>query len=297
MKRISKNIRIVKELLILTKFLTRAYFTGSEKESDAFRLMLLGTCKKSYYFLQSIESLSVSYKNGDAIIDLSRSMFENLICITFAKEFKPQKKAIKFFKYTPVELWDDTDYVQRVGVKIQQSILDKRRSEYDSVKGEFLRSDPKEDAKKIIDRILDISEQLGISISPTNRKLILDEYLKKKFGENKVEPELNRSWAGVSLEEMMIELEKKGKFPGTLKITLEKVYTIGNRKNHLSPVDIETMLDNPKRHAFHQRENGKIGIYTAALSHIMLVLELAKELKNDVLKNKMEKIEKQLLSR
>ncbi len=296
MKKISKDRKVIKKLLRLTKFLTKEYFTGKEDSSEVFKMMLLGTCKKNYYFLHSIDFLGISYKNGDAIIDLSRSMFENLICIAFVQEFKPLKKALQFFKYTPVELWDDTEYAQKIGIEIPTDILDKRKGEYESVKDEFARTDPKEVAVKTVNRVLKVVGELGILIRPETKQSVTDKYLQEKFGDKVIEPDINRSWAGVSLEEMMLELEKKGTFPKNLKITFEKAYSIGNRKNHLSPVDVETMLDNPKRHAFRQRENRKIGIFIAALSHLKLVMELAKEKGDDKLKLELEKLEKEFLS-
>jgi hypothetical protein len=107
---------------------------------------------------------------------------------------------------------------------------------------------------------------------------------------------INKSWAGVDLETMMTDLDAKGKFPGNLKHSFEKIYTFGNRKNHLSPNDIDLILAGNARKERNQGYNMNIGLYVSLLSYIKIMIELAELRKDEQLKLALEKIEEKLLS-
>jgi hypothetical protein len=107
---------------------------------------------------------------------------------------------------------------------------------------------------------------------------------------------INKSWAGVDLETMMEHLDAKGKFPGNLKHSFEKIYTFGNRKNHLSPNDIDIIIAGNARVKRNQGYNMDIGMYVSLLSYIKIMIELADLRKNEDLKRKFELLEAKLLS-
>lgn len=283
---------LIKKLLGLTSFLEEEYL--SDSEPDLYKLMLKGVSKKTYYFLYSLNRLRGDSKNGDAIIDLSRSMFENMIALAFVEEFKAETKAKKFFMFTPVELWEDTEYAIKVGVDVPQEVIEKRKREFEMVKSEFIRINPREEAEKQVEKVLEMFDQIGNPLAEEIKSTVKKNFLKSLFGDKKVEPEINKSWIGIPLEQMMVELEKRGKFPGNLKESLEKAYIFGNRKNHLSPVDIETLLDS-KRHKFHQGENMSIGLFIGTLSFIKILMEFAKKNGDSKLLKELKKVEGHLL--
>lgn len=108
---------------------------------------------------------------------------------------------------------------------------------------------------------------------------------------------INKSWPGVDLETMMHQLGEKEKFPGNLKSSFGKIYTFGNRKNHLSPNDIDLLLAGNDRKKRNQNYNTSIGTYVSLLSYIKIMIELAELRKDDELKKKLEVLEDKLLSR
>mgnify|MGYP001597108420 CR=1 FL=1 len=260
----------VQSLLAIKDFLEQDL--NKDKEIPFYTIFLYGVARKSYYFLYSMQKLADDYLNGDAIIDLSRSMLENLIVTTFVEAFGSESKAERFFRFSRVEAWNNLKYIETTSTLIAKDKKELREKEFLLVKDDFMRPSPKEVTEKQVKKILDEIKKLGIDISNETRIKVIDIMTENRSGEK----EMNRSWIGASLEQMMEEIDKKHIFPGTLKKQFDMVYTTGNRKNHLSPIDIETYLGTLKRREFHQKENVKIGLFIGAYSHLMLVKELMK---------------------
>lgn len=280
--------QLIDELLELTKFLEEAYiFAGT----DAFPPFLEGTARKSYWFLYSLKQLAGDGKNGDAIIDLSRSLLESLIVLMYVEEFGKEKKAKKFLMYSPVEAWNDTQYGIKAVPNLPSTALEQRRKEFEEVKGDYLRPTELQIAEKKAKKAIKVLQSVGVNITEEQKRQFFDVMTKGKSNEDII----NRSWDGTDLETMILELDKKGKFPGLLRDSIEEIYTLGNRENHLSPNDIALRLEPKERTKRNRNHNRRIGLFQSLLSYIMIIKELA-ALRNDTdLKDKIEVLNEKLL--
>lgn len=280
---------LLDKLLDLTSFLEKEYkFTGNE----AYPPFLEGSARKSYYYLYSLKQLSTDEKNGDTVIDLSRSLLESLIIIMYVQEFGKEKKSKKFLMYAPIETWGDGEYALKVHYDLSPEAIEERRKEFDTVKNDYSRPSKKEVAEKRAKHALAEMEKL-IDTIPEEQK---NKFILNMTSGKSDEKIINKSWEGVDLETMMNELDKKGKFPGNLRHSFERIYVYGNRKNHLSPTDINLLLDKTERIQRNRTYNMDIGLYVSLLSYTMIMIELA-ELRSDVqLKENLEKCRKELLS-
>lgn len=285
-----KHLGIINELLDRTSFLEEEYVFNN---NDAYPPFIEGTARKSYYYLYTLQQLATDEKNGDAVIDLSRSLLESMIVVMWVQEFGKEQKAKKMLMYAPVEAWSDGEYAIEAGIELPPDAIEARRKDFEAVKGDYLRPTKKELALKDSKRALRTLEKLGINLTDVQKQEFTDAMTEGKSDEEVI----NKSWAGVDLETMMLQLGEKGKFPGNLKSSFEKIYTFGNRKNHLSPNDIDLLLAGNDRKKRNQSYNMNIGVYVSLLSYIKIMIELAELRKDEELKKKLEALEDKLLSR
>src|SRR3990167_6450330 len=123
----NKYLKLIDELLELTTFLESEYdFKGTE----AYPPFLEGTARKCYYYIYSLKQLSSDEKNGDVVIDLSRSLLENMIVVMYVQEFGKERKAKKFLLYAPVEAWGDGLYSIATGIELPPKALINRKKDY-----------------------------------------------------------------------------------------------------------------------------------------------------------------------
>lgn len=284
-----KNQEIISELLELTSFLEADFVFSDNKAYPAF---LEGTARKSYYYLHSLKQLATDEMNGDVVIDLSRSLLESMIVVMWIQEFGKEKKAKKFLMYAPVEVWGDGLYALKAGIDLPKKAINDRKKDYDAVKDDYLRPTKKDIAEKDASRAISEIGKLGIEVNDEQKRLFIERMTDGKSDDEVI----NKSWDGVNLETMLIELGKKGKFPGNLKDSFERIYTFGNRKNHLSPSDIDLILAGKKRIKRNHGYNMSIGLYVSLLSYVKIMMEVAELKKNETLKTKLAKVEDKLLS-
>lgn len=262
-------------------------------DDDAYPPFIEGVSRKSFYYLYTLKQLATDAKNGDAVIDLSRSLFESLIVVMWVQEFGKEKKAKRFFLYAPIEAWSDGVYAMQASYELPPEAIEARKNEYDAVKGDYLRPTKKALAENEAKCALKIIKKTGIELTENQ-----SEHFIKLMTEGKSNEEIiNKSWAGVNLKTMMDDLDAKGMFPGNLKHSFEKIYTFGNRKNHLSPNDIDLIIASNDRKKRNQGYNMNIGLYISLLSYIKIMIELAELRKDEVLKKKLESWEEKLLSK
>lgn len=285
----NKNIEIINELLELTYFLEEEYILSNDKEYPPF---IEGTARKSFYYLYTLKQLATDKKNGDAVIDLSRSLLESMMVVMWVQEFGKEKKAKKFFLYAPIEAWSDGVYARQAAYELPPEAIEARKKEYEAVKGDYLRLTKKDVAKNDAKRALEALKKIGVELTGGQAKHFTETMTDGKSDEEII----NKSWSGVDLETMMNDLDAKGKFPGNLKHSFEKIYTFGNRKNHLSPNDIDLIIAGNVRVKRNQDYNMNIGLYVSLLSYIKIMIELADLRKNEDLKKKFELLEAKLLS-
>lgn len=285
----NKNIEIINKLLELTYFLEEEYVLSND---EAYPPFIEGTARKSFYYLYTLKKLATDKKNGDAVIDLSRSLLESMIVVMWVQEFGKEKKAKKFFLYAPIEAWSDGVYAMQAAYELPPEAIEARKKEYEAVKGDYLRPTKKDVAKNDAKRVLGVLKKIGVELIDGQAKRFTEIITDGKSDEEIV----NKSWSGVDLETMMNDLDAKGKFPGNLKHSFEKIYTFGNRKNHLSPNDIDLIIAGNTRVKRNQDYNMSIGLYVSLLSYIKIMIELADLRKNEDLKKKLELLETKLLS-
>jgi hypothetical protein len=284
----STDKQLIDELLDLTKFLEEEYvFTGT----DAFPPFLEATARKSYWYIYSLKELASDENNGDAIIDLSRSLLESLIVVMYVEEFGKEKKAKKFLMYSPIEVWNDTQYGIKTVPNLPPKVLEQRREEYEVVKEAYLRPTKLQIAEKEAKKAVKAVQKVGVYLTEEQKRQFLEIMTKGKSNEEIV----NKSWDGTDLETMIQELDKKAKFPGLLRDSIEEIYTLGNRENHLSPNDVALRLEPKARTKRNRNHNRRIGLFQSLLSYVMIIKELA-ALRNDAdLKDKIEVLNEKLL--
>lgn len=284
-----KDIEIINELLELTSFLEEEY---ALTDDEAYPPFIEGVSRKSFYYLYTLKQLATDAKNGDAVIDLSRSLFESLIVVMWVQEFGKEKKTKKFFLYAPIEAWSDGVYAMQAAYELPPEAIEARKKEYDAAKGDYLRPTKRALAENEAKRALKVIKKIGIELTGNQSKHFIELMTEGKSNEEII----NKSWAGVDLETMMDDLDAKGKFPGNLKHSFEKIYTFGNRKNHLSPNDIDLIIASNDRKKRNQGYNMNIGLYVSLLSYIKIMIELTELRKDDDLKRKLALLEEKLLS-
>lgn len=281
--------KLIDELLSLTEFLEEEYVIAG---TEAYPPFLEGTARKSYYYLYSLKNLAGDEKNGDAVIDLSRSLLESLMVVMYVTEFGKEKKAKKFLIYSPIETWGDGQFALDANIELPPEAVEQRRKEYEEVKGDYLRPTKKEIAEKEAKRAIKAFEKIVGVMTDEQKQQLISTMTEGKSAEEII----NKSWDGTDLETMMDELNKKGKFPGNLRQSIQRIYIYGNKKNHLSPNDINLLLDSAGRNQRNRGYHMNIGLYISLLSYIMIMIELAELRKEDELKSKLEAIKEKLLS-
>lgn len=98
------------------------------------------------------------------------------------------------------------------------------------------------------------------------------ERVKSKFIRNA--GVISRSWASCDLEHMITELLKNNVIKGWEKGMLLQAYFMGNRKNHLSPLDTLTYISTDFRE--HAKDSSKeTGLLFSLVSYIKIADEFA----------------------
>lgn len=182
------------------------------------------------------------------------------------------------------------------------SILDlSRRLLEDMIAVEFIKLKGKEKmAQKFIDymyvEMKDDMEFLianGSSPSEDDLKSINEDFdrVKKQF--ERKDGKMSHSWAECSVESMMEELLKAGIIKDLDRSILLQSYIMGNRKNHLSPLDVLSFWNQEARER-NQEQSIDTGIMFSIVSYLKIVIEFAKEEGKDDLVKEIEDIWNQL---
>jgi len=135
-KNLTKKLeKICEEVLDVTKNIV----VGPNCTSDKFGRIMEGICRRNYFKLYSIMVLYSDEFTGDAIMDLSRGMIEDMICVEFMKLKDKDSMADKFFSYSAVEQKLDMDFLITNSGKVDEELLQKTVEDYEKVKDGFMR--------------------------------------------------------------------------------------------------------------------------------------------------------------
>ncbi len=257
-----------------------------------YSLYIEGLARKSYWHLYAISNLMRDSKNGDALIDLSRAIFEFMIYAMYADKFGSEAMAKKFFFFIPIEKNADVKYVEKVEMELPAGVIKKQKVNFESVKGDYVWEEGSlQRTLKKTNRVYKELKKAGVLITNEQEekvRMIMTEGLSDK-------EKLYKTPFGKDLEAMMNELERGSAFPVGLHEVFKMVYTFGNRKNHASTVDVDILLGDKERVRSNQNMNMTIGLASAALGHIHIMMSYAEVKKNKLLTKKLKIFEKCLL--
>lgn len=227
----------IEELLDLTEKLVR----GPNNIDTLYKKILEGISRKSYYTLYSILQLANDKFCGDAILDLSRSLLENVIGNEFIKLKGRDELAKKFQAFIDVEIKNDMDFLIESGMPPSEEFRISTDQNFEKIKTDFLRRG-----------------------------------------------EVSRSWAKCSVEEMIVELVKSHVINDDDKRVMLQTYNMGNRKNHLSPIDILSYWRQDTREV-NLEQSVNTGVLFSIISHYKIVSDFATELGEKELCTQLEK--------
>lgn len=221
--------------------ITTKMVEGPNKTSDKYTRVMEGICRRNYFKLHSIMILASDEFTGDAILDLSRSLLEDMICVEFMKLHGTADMAIKFMDYSLVEQKLDTDFLLANEGKVSAEEAKQTQDDFDSVK---------------------------------------DRYMRKPG-------EISRSWAMCDIEQMIKELLKGNVMSESEKNMILQAYVMGNRKNHLSPIDTLTYISGEFREMAKDTSK-ETGLLFSLVSYIKIADEFAIHLQNTEVSEKLK---------
>lgn len=164
-----------KKLLDITTKLVE----GPNKTSDKFSRVMEGICRRNYFKLHSIMVLYPDEFTGDAIMDLSRGMIEDMICVEFMKLKGKDNMADKFLDYSNIEQKIDMDFLLENKSEVDEQLLQKTNEDFERVKDKFMRK-PGEISRSWASCDIEhmISELLKNNIlSDFDRNMLLQAYI------------------------------------------------------------------------------------------------------------------------
>ena len=231
--------QVSKEILEVTSTL----ITGPNYRTTKFQKVLECIARKDFLKLYSVAYLAGDPFNADSVLDLSRSMLEDMISVEFMKLKGREKMASKFINYMIIELKMDKDFLLSLGSSPNGKLV------------EGLENDFKKIQKKFIFK----SGQIA------------------------------RSWAKCSIEDMIRQLLTKGIINAKDRETILQTYILGNRKNHLSPIDVLSYASQSVRES-NQDGSLSVGFTIAITCYFKIVMEFAGEMNRKQIINDLENI-------
>lgn len=239
------NLRLIQIIEELSK-LTAGLISGPNQRPTQYQKVLEGVARRAYITLYSINCLADDNFNGDAILDLSRSLLEDMISIEFMKLKGKEEMAKKFMDYMAVEHKMDLDFLVRNNSKPEDKVVKSVEEDFKKVERDF-------------------------TFRPG---------------------QLARSWAKCQLEDMVNELLKAGVFKDLDKDMILQAYIMGNRKNHLSPIDVLSFMHQTLRD-MNQSGSVRTGLVFAIVCYFKIIIEFAQEMKQEKLVKDLESLWKE----
>jgi len=137
------------EKFLITKFgdtcnsilnITSPMVEGAHNNLNKYERVMEGICRRGFFTLHSIMVLAYDDFSGDAILDLSRSLIEDMISVEFMKIKGTQNMAEKFLDFTFVEQKNDMDFLIANGGKVDGNQLLETNKNFERVKPKFVRN-------------------------------------------------------------------------------------------------------------------------------------------------------------
>jgi hypothetical protein len=172
-----------------------------------FTRVALAVAKRDFPILRSIMVLVDHQLSGDAILDLSRRVFEDMISLEYMLINDKDKMAQKFVNYSAVERWQDLNYLKINGSGLGIELETEIEENFQKVRGFFI-------------------------------------YRKGKNGKEDI---IAQSWSSKKLDNMVEELVENNIISTIEMSNLLQGYIMGNRKNHLSSEDTSKFFDKDSR--------------------------------------------------
>jgi hypothetical protein len=120
--------------------------------------------RRDFPILHSIAILADDPLSGDAILDLSRRVLEDMISVEFMLLKGKEKMAAKFIKYSRVERWLDLEYLRKMGIHENPGLEKKIEDDFQKVRPQFVYK----------------KDQIAQSWSSTRLELMIEELVKAK---------------------------------------------------------------------------------------------------------------------
>ena len=222
---------------------TSCLLNNSHNNLDDFTIVLQGILRKDYYKLKSIMILCDSEFTGDAVLDLSRGLLEDMISIEYIKLKGEDKMSKKFITYSIIEHKQQIDFLIRNKGKVDKNEVEKANKDYNEVKDIFRRSTQ----------------------------------------------QISHSWAMCNIEEMIEELFKKNVLQSFEKDMILQAYKMGNKKNHLSPLDILSYTSQEFR-AIELNVSINTGLFFSLISFLKIASEFSVKVDNHEVTKKITEI-------
>lgn len=164
-----------------------------------------GTLRKNIMRIQAINLLCDEEKLANSALELTRNMLEDVISIEYMLAAKdPEKAARRFYEFRWVQLKEDADYYELVGVPVDTEDFPNTKTKIEKEYARVTKSFP------------DFQRAGG--------KLV-------------------RSWARKDVDMMLASIKKKGTIPPDQITTIGRTYVIGSRKTHFNPVEAMAYMD------------------------------------------------------
>ena len=208
--------------------------------SPIFASIVEAAFRRDYLTLSTIRKLSEGTQmeltvSGSSCMDLSRRVLEDMISLEYMIMKGKDKMAKKFRNYLFVEDKRIMDYLEDGGVIIESSRKSEINKNYDNVKKDFLDKSSRT-RWKAWKEIIDYLQKNNVEISNELHKQIEEEFIKRYPDSSE---KTRRSWAGLDVEEMILELHRNSIIPSSDELkSILATYRVGNSKNHFSPTDL-----------------------------------------------------------
>jgi len=163
-----------------------------------FLRVLEGAFRKNLMRLRAVNILCEHPRLAPTALEITRNMIEDVVSIEYMKLDEPNESAKRFYKFRWVQLKEDQDYADSVGLDLDEEGMPTK----DEVDGEY---------KKAISEHPDFIGKDGKPV---------------------------RSWVRRDVEAMLNRLKKKEALGDDDIRMIGRAYISGNRKTHFNPFDI-----------------------------------------------------------
>lgn len=151
-------LSLASELQQITKYLIEEGTTVKTK----FQTILMALLRKNHYALYSLVFLSNDEYTGDAVLDLSRRMLEDMISLTYMKTRGKDKMADQFINFLPIESKHDLDFAKSFSrlsykseaIKIVEEEFEEVKKEFTFSKGDLSKSWAKCNVEQMLEYLL-----------------------------------------------------------------------------------------------------------------------------------------------